>query len=95
MVHHIVKTPGVMGGRARVRGKRIRVMDIVAWMQMEPWGPEEVVANFDGLTLADVHAALAYYYDNRLEVEGSYAEDEAFAARMLREHPDRIRVLPA
>jgi hypothetical protein len=28
------------------------------------------------LTLAQIHAALAYYYDHKDEIEASFAEDE-------------------
>ena len=94
LVHHIVMTPGVMGGRARVRGTRIRVMDIVASSQLNDWSPVEIVANYDSLSLADVHAALAYYYDHIAEVECAYLEDEAFAEEFARTHPGSVRRLP-
>lgn len=35
--------------------------------------PEELVERFPHLTLAQVHDALAYYYDNRQEVEADVA----------------------
>ena len=38
--------------------------------------------NYPSLTLADVHAALAYFYDNRAEIEKTAAEDEQFAEEM-------------
>jgi uncharacterized protein (DUF433 family) len=66
---HITKTPGVCGGKACIAGRRIRVMDVVVWHEMRGMCPEEIVHNFPGITLADVHAALAYYFDNRAEIE--------------------------
>jgi len=72
---HIVKTPGTCGGRARIVGHRIRVMDVVVWHRH--WGhtPEQIVESFPGITLADVHAALAYYYDHLEEIEADFEED--------------------
>jgi uncharacterized protein (DUF433 family) len=64
-VEHIVSTPGTCGGKPRIAGTRIRVQDVVVWH--EAWGlsPEEIVTDFPQLTLAQVHAALAYYYEYR------------------------------
>jgi uncharacterized protein (DUF433 family) len=73
---HITKDPKVCGGRACLDNTRIRVMDIVG-LQREGKKPEEMLGVFAvPLTLAQVHAALAYYYDHREEVEASLSEDE-------------------
>jgi uncharacterized protein (DUF433 family) len=37
--------------------------------------PEEIVEKFPHLSLAQVHDALAYYYDNRSEVEQDILEN--------------------
>jgi uncharacterized protein (DUF433 family) len=76
---HITKTPGVCGGRACIAGHRIRVMDVVIWHEMRGYSPDEVVQMFPGITLADLHAALAYYFDNREEIEGDFRNDEEWA----------------
>jgi uncharacterized protein (DUF433 family) len=61
---HIVSTPGVCGGKPRITNTRIRVQDVYVWHALRGQSPEEIVADFPQLTLADVHAALAFYYDN-------------------------------
>ncbi len=60
----ITSTPDICGGRACIEGHRIRVADIVIWHEHEGLTPDTIVSQFPGLTLADVHAALAYYYEN-------------------------------
>lgn len=73
---HITKDPEVCGGKACLDNTRIRVMDIVA-LQQEGKRPEEMLQVFAvPLTLAQAHAALAYYYDHREEIEASFAEDD-------------------
>ena len=62
---HIVKTPGTCGGRARIDGHRIRVQDVAIEYEWQGLSPEEMCHEHPGLTLAQVHAALAYYYDHR------------------------------
>jgi uncharacterized protein (DUF433 family) len=76
MHNHIDTTPGVCGGKPRVAGHRIRVQDVATWH--ESWGltPDEIVAQFPQLTLADVYAALAYYHDHRDEIRRDWEADE-------------------
>ncbi len=62
---HIAKTPGLCGGRACIAGHRIRVQDIVVLYEMREMSPGEIVAEYPGISLADVYAALAYFHDNR------------------------------
>jgi uncharacterized protein (DUF433 family) len=78
---HIEVTPGVCGGKPRIAGHRIRVQDIVLWTE-EGESPETIVSDFPQLTLADVHAALAYYFDHQQQIDDDIRNDEAFAAKM-------------
>src|SRR5262245_3860413 len=64
-----VSTPGVCGGRPRIDGHRIRVEDVAIWHERMGMSPYQIVSEFPSLTLADVHAALAYYYGNRERID--------------------------
>ncbi|MHB9047359.1 MAG: DUF433 domain-containing protein [Pirellulales bacterium] len=76
LTQHITKTPGVCGGRACIAGHRIRVMDIVGWHERRGYTAAQIVDMFPGVTRADIYAALAYYYDNREEVEDDFRNDQ-------------------
>ena len=39
--------------------------------------PDEIVHTYPTITLADVHAALAYYWDHRDEIESAIADERA------------------
>ena len=39
--------------------------------------PEEIAAKIEHLTLAQIHAALAYYHANRDEIDSDIATEEA------------------
>ena len=80
---HVAKTPGVCGGKARVEGTRIRVHD-VAFLHKEGASDGRVREEYPDLTPAQVHAALAYYYDNREEIDAELAADKAWAASLGR-----------
>ena len=76
---HITKTAAVCGGKACIAGHRIRVMDIVVLHEMRGMSAKEIVEEFPGISLADVHAALAYYFDNIEEIEHEFRKDEEWA----------------
>jgi uncharacterized protein (DUF433 family) len=90
MKQHITKTPGVCGGRPCIAGRRIRVQDIVVWHEKRGYCPDEIVDLFDGITLADVHAALAYYFDNREEIQDEFRKSEEWAKRIRSDFTSRI-----
>jgi putative addiction module component (TIGR02574 family) len=86
---HIEQTPGVRGGRPRVAGRRITVDDIVVMHRRLGQPVEEIVAKYD-LSFADVHAAIAYYYDHQAEVDRRIAADDAFADAFKRDNPSKL-----
>ncbi len=90
-VQHITKTPGVCGGRACIAGHRIRVMDIVVCHEKRGWCPEEIVYQYPTISLADVHSALAYYYDNRQEIEDDFRNDDKWAEWVKANIPSKLR----
>lgn len=69
-IEHIVSTPGVMGGKPRIAGQRVSVETVAVLHEMHAWGAEQIAGEL-GLTLAKVHAALAYYYDHKQELDRS------------------------
>lgn len=88
---HIQVTPGVCGGKPRIAGHRIRVQDIVVWYEHRNMSPDEIVYHYPSINLADVHAALAYYYDHLEEIRQQIRESEAFAAQMAAETPSILQ----
>ena len=80
----IVKTPGVRGGKARIEGSRICVLDVV-YSHKAGLTPEQIRAEHPDLNLAQIHAALSYYYANTGEIETEIQKDreweEGFESR--------------
>jgi len=74
---HIEITPGICGGRPRIAGTRIRVSNVVLWTEQGN-SADDIVSGYPHLTLSDVHAALAFYFDNREQMDKLIAEDERF-----------------
>ena len=89
MSAHVVLTPGIAGGKPRIAGHRITVQDIVVWHERMGKGVEEIAAEHD-LSLSDVHAALAYYFDHRAEIDQAIDESQAFAEELRQRTPSKL-----
>jgi uncharacterized protein (DUF433 family) len=78
---HIVSTPDTLGGKPRIAGRRNAVADVAVWYERMGKSADELCAEH-GLTLAEVYAALAYYYDHKREIDESLAAGEAWVDSM-------------
>lgn len=86
----ITKTPGVCGERACIAGHRVRVLDVAIWHQQYGWSPDEIVSQIPSITLADVHAALAYYYDHREEIQEEIRAEREEVEEFRRDTPSAV-----
>jgi uncharacterized protein (DUF433 family) len=90
----IVSTPGICGGRPRIDGHRITVEDVAIWHERMGMSPDEIVSSRPTITLSDVHAALAYYYENRERIDADIEEGAKFVAEMrARAGPSQLEEL--
>ena len=85
---HIELAPGTPGGKPRIRGRRVTVQDIALWHERLGKSADEIAAEY-ALTLADVYAALAYYFDHREEIDTRMTEDRAFAQALRASTPSK------
>jgi uncharacterized protein (DUF433 family) len=66
---HIVKAEGLCGGQVVIEGTRIAVWHIVDYYYRAGMSVEEILAEWEYLTPAQVFSALAYYHDNKDEID--------------------------
>lgn len=74
----IVQTADVCGGRPRIADTGVSVRRVAAWYR-KGLEPEEIAEEIGHLSLAQVHAALAYYHANRAAIDADLAADELAA----------------
>ena len=86
---HIQITPGVAGGKPRIAGHRITVQNIAVWHEWMGQSVNDIAAAYD-ITLADIHAALAYYYDHKSEIDNAIKEEEAFVEALRLKTPSKL-----
>lgn len=81
----ISQTSGICGGRPRIAGTGVSVRRVVVWYKLG-FTPEEIAERIGHLSLAQIHAALAYYHANRERIEADLAAEEGEAEQLEREH---------
>lgn len=77
----IDQTPGVRGGRPCVAGTGVSVHRVAQWHNMGLI-PEEIARKISHLSLAQVHAALAFYHANQAAIDADL-EAEALEAERV------------
>jgi uncharacterized protein (DUF433 family) len=71
----------IVDGRAVIAGTHIKA-DLVANLYVNGGASIEEVMDQYNLSQAQVHSALAYYYDNREAIERGFEEAEALARQI-------------
>lgn len=66
------------------------MQNIVIWHERMGRSADEIATEY-GLSLADVYAALAYYFDHRDAIDASIREGEAFAEALRARTPSKLR----
>jgi uncharacterized protein (DUF433 family) len=73
---HIVIDAAICHGRPHIAGHRIRVQDIVVWHERSRMNADEIGATYN-LSLAEIYAALSYYFDHKEDIDQALAADYA------------------
>ena len=72
-------------GTAWIDETNVKVVEVVLARLAHGWSPEEIHFQHPNLTLAQIHAALAYYYNHQLEmdqqIERQVKEADTLAAK--------------
>ena len=94
-IEQIAIDPAVRGGRPFILGSTITVADIAVAKVYQMLGADEI-AEYYGLTLPQVYAALSFYYEHKPEIDESISNRRALAAQMKEQrvgskHPRLLR----
>jgi hypothetical protein len=71
---HLVKTEGSSARLARL--PRIRVAQIVIDYLNHGWSADEICIHYPHLKPAEVHSAMAYYFDHQVEIDAEIEEEQ-------------------
>ncbi len=96
-INHIAIDPEYCSGKPRITGTRMPVATI-AQLYLEMGESLEAIASEYDLTKGAVYAAMAYYYDNKADIDRQTAESKAWVEEMKRNTPksplaDRLKTI--
>jgi uncharacterized protein (DUF433 family) len=77
----IDRDPKIRNGMPKIAGTGVTVLRIVGWHKLGRT-PEQIAEGYGHLSLAQVHAALAYYHANPEEIEAALTAEDEFIAKM-------------
>jgi uncharacterized protein (DUF433 family) len=86
----IVHTPGILGGKPRIKGHRIAVHRVAGWWKLG-LTIEEIGERLSALAPAEIHAALAYYHLHREEIESCLEDERAVCQSLQRKRSAQAR----
>ena len=86
---YIVKEEGYCGGKAAIGNTRVRVNNVV-FLHKQGRTAEQIIVEYPDLNLAQVHSALAYYYDHQDEIDAELARDEGADERYERRRAEAL-----
>ena len=81
MEHEIIRDRKICGGKACLRGTRIRVIDIVERYKILKEKPEEIASAFD-IPIDSVFTALSYYYKHTAEMKKEIDGDKELVKKL-------------
>ncbi len=88
---HIEMRPSAIHGqKACIAGTRISVQDVYVWHELMGKSPDQIVSEYPFLSLAQVHSALAYYYDNAEDIRARVKAGREEAERIKAANPSKL-----
>jgi len=85
----IESIPGVVGGQPHITGTRFTVKQIAVWHEFMGLGVDQIASEY-GLSLADIYAALSYFFDHRTEIMEAIQAEEDLVTQLKKQFPSKI-----
>ena len=77
-------------GVAWIAGTNTKVKEVVLDKLAYGWSAEEMHFQHPHLSMAQIHAALAYYYENRTRIDADIQEGERLVAALKAQAPPSL-----
>lgn len=85
-----MRSSAIHSEKACIFGTRISVQDIYVWHELMGKTPDQIVSEYPFLSLAQVHSALAYYYDHADLIREQVRRGREDAERIKAENPSKL-----
>lgn len=92
---YIERRPDVANGKAIISGTRIKVSQIALEYERLGWTPDQIADAHPHLTLAQIHDALSFYYENQPEIDAELVAEEKTAEDLRKLYPSKLPAIHA
>lgn len=89
----VKRSKNMSGGNPVIKGTRIRVVDIGTEFEYLGMSPDEIVRAHPHISLAQVHAALSYFYKHIKEMREKIKKDEAYIEKLKQKYPSKFAII--
>ena len=86
----VVKSKDICNGNPIIEGTRTRVIDIAVEYEILGHSPDDIINSHPHLSLSQIHDALSFYYENRIELDRQAEEDLEFITELKKKYPSKI-----
>ena len=87
---YISHDKGISNGKPIISETRMKVAQIALEYERLGWTPDQIVDAHPQLTLAQVHAALSYYYGNLPRFHEELKENQEFLDNLRRQYLSKV-----
>ena len=77
-------------GVPHIKGTTTKVIEVALDLLAHGWSPEEMHYQHPYLTMGQIHAALAYYWDHEEELNADIRRREEYVEKVKKEHTSRF-----
>lgn len=88
--HIEIRPSAIHGQKACIAGTRVSVQDVYVWHELMGRTPDQIVAEYPFLSLAQVHSALAYFFDHADEIREQVKRGRAEAEEIKAANPSKL-----
>ncbi len=82
-----------MADAKRIKGTRIRIVDIGIEFEYLGMSPDEIIRAHPHISLAQVHEALAYFYKHIKDMREKIRKDESYIEKLKQKYQSKIAVI--
>ena len=90
----IESTPGLVWGQPHLAGTRFTVKQIAVWHEFMGLGADQIATEY-GLSLADIYAALSYFFDYQIGITEATQAEEDLVNQIKKRFPSKLAVAHA
>src|SRR6185503_18329366 len=72
-------------GRPIIVGTKTKIIEVVMAQMAHGWSPEEIHFQYPYLSMGQIHSALAYYWDHKVELDAAIERSYEYAETMRRQ----------